>query len=80
VHGWESLTPAELQVARLTGAHLTNPQIAERLYVSLATVKTHLGHIFAKLEISTRSELAVLVRAHEGGPAGTEPRDDGRRT
>jgi predicted ATPase/DNA-binding CsgD family transcriptional regulator len=66
VHGWESLTPAELQVARLIGGHLTNPQIAERLYVSLATVKTHLGHIFAKLQIGTRSELAVLVRAHEG--------------
>jgi DNA-binding CsgD family transcriptional regulator len=74
VHGWESLTPAELQVARLIGGHLTNPQIAERLYVSLATVKTHLGHIFAKLEIGTRSELAVLVRAHEGTAEATDAR------
>jgi DNA-binding CsgD family transcriptional regulator len=74
VHGWESLTPSELQVARLIGDHLTNPQIAERLYVSLATVKTHLGHIFAKLEITTRSELAVLVRAHEGTSEATDAR------
>ena len=38
---------------------LTNPQIGERLYVSPRTVQTHLAHIFAKLGISTRAQLAA---------------------
>jgi predicted ATPase/DNA-binding CsgD family transcriptional regulator len=57
--GWASLTPTELEVARLVGQHLTNPQIAERLFVSRATVKTHLVHIFAKLGVDSRSQLAA---------------------
>jgi DNA-binding CsgD family transcriptional regulator len=37
---------------------LTNPQIAERLFISRATVKTHLVHVFTKLGVSTRAQLA----------------------
>jgi predicted ATPase/DNA-binding CsgD family transcriptional regulator/tetratricopeptide (TPR) repeat protein len=59
--GWASLTPSELEVARLVGQHLSNPQIAARLFVSRATVKTHLVHIFAKLGIESRSELVAEV-------------------
>jgi len=57
--GWASLTPSELEVVRLVGEHLSNPEIAARLFVSRATVKTHLVHIFAKLGVDSRSELAV---------------------
>jgi predicted ATPase/DNA-binding CsgD family transcriptional regulator len=57
--GWASLTPTELEVVRLVAQHLTNPQIASRLFVSRATVKTHLVHIFAKLGIDSRSQLAA---------------------
>jgi predicted ATPase/DNA-binding CsgD family transcriptional regulator len=57
--GWASLTPSELEVARLVGEHLSNPEIAARLFVSRATVKTHLVHIFSKLAIESRSELAA---------------------
>jgi DNA-binding CsgD family transcriptional regulator len=57
--GWASLTPSELEVARLVGEHLSNPEIAARLFVSRATVKTHLVHIFSKLGIESRSELAA---------------------
>jgi DNA-binding CsgD family transcriptional regulator len=57
--GWASLTPSELEVVRLVGEHLSNPEIAARLFVSRATVKTHLVHIFAKLGIESRSELAA---------------------
>ena len=39
----------------------TNPQIAERLLMSRATVKTHLAHVFAKLGVATRAELAALA-------------------
>ncbi|HKA48890.1 MAG TPA: LuxR C-terminal-related transcriptional regulator [Candidatus Dormibacteraeota bacterium] len=56
--GWASLTPTEVEVVRLVGQHLSNPEIAARMFVSRATVKTHLVHIFAKLGINTRSELA----------------------
>src|SRR5262249_3112617 len=56
---WPRLTPAELEAARLVGQHLTTPEIAARLFVSRATVKTHLIHIFAKLGIDSRSQLAA---------------------
>jgi predicted ATPase/class 3 adenylate cyclase/DNA-binding CsgD family transcriptional regulator len=58
-HGWASLTPTEQQVVALVADGLTNPQIAERLYISRTTVKTHLEHIFTKLDIRTRAELAA---------------------
>ena len=57
--GWASLTPSELEVARLIGQHLSNPEIAARLFVSRATVKTHLIHVFAKLGVDSRSALAA---------------------
>jgi predicted ATPase/DNA-binding CsgD family transcriptional regulator len=57
--GWASLTPSELEVVRLVGEHLSNPEIASRLFVSRATVKSHLLHIFSKLGIDSRSELAA---------------------
>ena len=62
-HGWESLTPTELEIVRQAAAGLTNPQIAERLFVARATVKTHLSHIYAKLGVRNRSQLA----AHAAG-------------
>ena len=60
-HGWASLTPAEVDVARLVAEGLTNPEIGTRLVMSPNTVKTHLSHIFSKLDIASRAELAHLV-------------------
>ena len=57
--GWESLTEAELRVVGLTAEGLTNPQIAERLFVSRRTVATHLEHVFRKLGFSTRVSVAA---------------------
>jgi predicted ATPase/DNA-binding CsgD family transcriptional regulator len=57
--GWASLTPSEREVVRLVGEHLSNPEIAARLFVSRATIKTHLVHIFAKLGVDSRSALAA---------------------
>jgi len=59
--GWESLTPTEIRVGELVAAGLTNPQIGERMFISRGTVKVHLSHIFAKLGIASRSELAAEV-------------------
>ena len=56
--GWESLTPTELRVVDLVSEGLTNPQIGERMFISRGTVKVHLSHIFAKLNMASRAELA----------------------
>jgi DNA-binding CsgD family transcriptional regulator len=57
-HGWDSLTPTERQVVALIADGLTNAQIATQLLMGQATVKTHLAHIFNKLGVSTRAQLA----------------------
>ncbi len=58
VAGWGSLTPAELQVARLAAGGMTNPQIASRLFMSRSTVKMHLSSVYVKLQVANRTELA----------------------
>jgi DNA-binding CsgD family transcriptional regulator len=63
--GWDSLTPAELDVVKFVGGGLTNPQIGERLFISKRTVQTHLYRIFAKLAISSRAELAAEAARRE---------------
>ena len=60
-HGWESLTPSEERVVALVAAGLPNREIAAKLFVSLATVKTHLVHVYMKLDLRTRAELAVAA-------------------
>jgi predicted ATPase/DNA-binding NarL/FixJ family response regulator len=59
--GWTSLTAREKQVAALVADGLSNPEIGEHLFMSLGTVKTHLTHIFAKLAVSSRTEVAREV-------------------
>jgi DNA-binding CsgD family transcriptional regulator len=59
--GWSSLTPTELEVVRLVAEGLTNPQIGARLLMSRGTVKTHLSHIFTKLDTTNRAQLAAAV-------------------
>ena len=66
--GWASLTPAELQVVRLVGEGLRNDAIAARLFLAPGTVKVHLSHIFAKLAITTRAELAAQAATHDLTP------------
>jgi DNA-binding CsgD family transcriptional regulator len=64
-NGWAALTEAELTVARLVAEGLTNREVAERLFVSPHTVNSHLRHVFSKLGINSRVELARLSRDHE---------------
>jgi DNA-binding CsgD family transcriptional regulator len=61
--GWESLTTAEREVVRLAVDGLTNPEIGARLFMSRSTVKTHLSHVYGKLGVSNRTELAALAGA-----------------
>jgi DNA-binding NarL/FixJ family response regulator len=57
------LTPAEQSVARLVAAGRSNRQTAAELYVSVKTVEFHLGHIFDKLGIRSRKDLASRAGA-----------------
>ena len=57
--GWASLTPAEIRVAELVKDGLSNADIGRRLLCSARTVQAHLTHIYAKLGIASRAELAA---------------------
>lgn len=57
-YGWESLTPTEHEVVMLVSEGLPNKEIATRLFVSPKTVATHLTHIYSKLGIRSRVQLA----------------------
>jgi predicted ATPase/DNA-binding CsgD family transcriptional regulator len=59
--GWESLTPTELEAVGFAAEGLTNPEIGERMFIARGTVKMHLSHVYAKLEVRNRSELAALA-------------------
>jgi DNA-binding CsgD family transcriptional regulator len=59
--GWEALTQSELRIALLVADGLSNPEIAQRLFVSRRTVEGHLARIFAKLGLSSRTQLTAEV-------------------
>jgi DNA-binding NarL/FixJ family response regulator len=62
--GPDRLTPRELDVLRLIAAGMSNKEIAVRLSVTVATVKTHLEHILQKLQVSDRTQAAVYAVTH----------------
>jgi DNA-binding CsgD family transcriptional regulator/tetratricopeptide (TPR) repeat protein len=69
--GWESLTRAEIVVARIVAEGRTNREAASELFVSPETVNTHLRHIFTKLSIRSRVELTRFVLDREAAqPVG----------
>jgi DNA-binding CsgD family transcriptional regulator len=57
--GWDSLTPAERDVVRLLAEGLPNKEIAARLFISPRTVQAHLTHVYAKVGVSSRVQLAT---------------------
>jgi DNA-binding CsgD family transcriptional regulator len=64
-----ALTERELEIVRLVCQGLTNARIAQGLNIGLATVKTHLLHVFEKLNVRTRAEL--VSRCLAALPAGS---------
>jgi DNA-binding NarL/FixJ family response regulator len=61
--GVQSLTPSELRVARLAATGVTNRHIAQELFVTLPTVETHLRHVFQKLDLTSRTQIADALAA-----------------
>ena len=61
----ERLTEREQEVAVAVGAGLSNADIAARLYLSVPTVKAHIGRLFTKLEVTNRVQIAICV--HDAG-------------
>ncbi len=55
--GWESLTPVESEVVRLVAGGHPNAEVGRRLFISINTVKKHLSHVYAKVEVDGRADL-----------------------
>jgi DNA-binding CsgD family transcriptional regulator len=66
--GWDSLTPTELDVVRLVGEGLPNKDVATRLFVSPRTVQSHLRHVYNKLGLTSRVQLAQEATRRNGIP------------
>lgn len=67
--GADELTPSELKIALLVAQGMTNREVAASLFLSPKTVEHHLSHIYRKLDVRSRTQLARLF-AEERPPAG----------
>ena len=60
---WEPLTTQELEVARIVASGATNREAAEALFVSPKTIEFHLGNVFGKLGVRSRTQLAIRFQS-----------------
>ena len=68
--GVDALTPSERRIAAMAAEGMTNPQIAQTLFLSLRTIEMHLSNAYRKLGISSRADLGDVF----AGGSGPEPR------
>lgn len=66
--GWRALTAREVEISQLIAAGMSNVQVAESLHVSRRTVETHLHRVFAKLNVGSRTELALVTSRERRHP------------
>ena len=59
--GADSLTPTELRIAEMAAAGMSNPQIGQALFITRNTVETHLRHVYEKLSIRRREDIAASM-------------------
>jgi DNA-binding CsgD family transcriptional regulator len=72
--GWEALTPTERDVVRLVSEGLGNKEAGARLFISPRTVQTHLTHVYTKLGVTSRMQLAQEAARQHGRSDGDRPR------
>ena len=65
IYAFPELTEREREILHLIASHQSNPEIAERLNISLKTVRNHVSNIFSKLQVVDRAE--AILRAREAG-------------
>jgi DNA-binding NarL/FixJ family response regulator len=68
--GVPTLSEREREVLALLGSGLSNRAIADELYLSVDTVKTHVRKVFAKLDVTNRTRAALIARDHGLTPRG----------
>jgi DNA-binding CsgD family transcriptional regulator len=77
VTGRDALTAGELRVARLAAEGLTNREVAQALFITTMTAKSHLSRIYRKLGITRRNQLAQALAGRLGDatemPSATAP-------
>ena len=69
--GLDELSEREVEVLAMIGSGMSNAEIADALVISMSTVKTHVRHIFAKLDL--RDRVQAVVAAHDAGLRGPDP-------
>jgi DNA-binding CsgD family transcriptional regulator len=77
--GRDSLTPTELRIATMAAARMSNPQIAQALFVTTKTVENQLSRIYKKLAISSRTELPQALHHHDHRPVQITPAERARQ-
>ena len=70
---WSSLSPREREVLLLVSRGKSNHEIARLLFISQATVKVHIRHIFEKLGVRTRTEAALRIPQYAGRTSEAPP-------
>jgi len=84
INSLDVLSRRELEVLHLIGRGVTNEEIGKKLFISQGTVKSHLAHIFRKLNVNNRTQAALLLmqsrsRNDQDVFANWQPRDDSLR-
>ena len=62
---YDDLSKRELEVLKVLATGMSNQEIADTLYISLKTVKTHVSNIFTKLEVSDRTQATIYAIQHK---------------
>ena len=73
LRGVDALTASERRVARMAADGASNKEVAQALFVTVKTVEMHLGHVYRKLEISSRTQLAEALDQQQTPAASPTP-------
>jgi DNA-binding CsgD family transcriptional regulator len=69
--GIDALTASERRIAAMAASGMSNRDIAQALFVTVKTIETHLGHVYQKLNLTGRTQLAAALGEHGGSAEGT---------